>query len=214
MRRVPTALGAGLGITGAAALVVLSQSPVAVLASNATPLRAELAAAGAHARACQAGERLPRGTVAIRLSLAAFTGPQVSVEVTSGARVLSSGERGSGWDGQVVTVPIKAARDEVFPVSICFAIPSAGGEGVKLLGSLTGAGASVHSSTGKALGGRLRIEYLGHGPSSWLRLLPSVARHIGFGRAWSGLWVAFLLPALMLVAAIAASRLILRELDE
>jgi hypothetical protein len=212
MRSVPTALAAGLGITVAALAVVLAQSPLTVLASNSTPMGGPLTTTAGAARACQAGERLPRGTIAIRLSLGALTGTALTVRALSGERVVASGERGSGWDGQTVTVPVRAVTHTIAPVKVCFAVPEPGEE-LTLFGSPTGRTTAAVAGSGQALPGRLRIEYLGRGRTSWLALLPSVTRHMGLGRAWSGIWIAFLVPALMLAAVIVASRLIVRELD-
>jgi hypothetical protein len=214
MRRVRTALAAGLGIAVLAGVAVLSQSPLVVLASNSTSASEGLATAtaSASASACQSGERLPRGTVAIRLSLGAFLGSAVTVKASAAGRVLTTGRRGSGWDARTVTVPVRAVSRTSFPVSVCFAIPQVG-EKVELLGARSAPASAAHATNGEALTGRLRIEYLGRGRSSWLALLGSVARNMGFGRAWSGAWIALLVLALMLAASILASRLILGELD-
>jgi hypothetical protein len=56
------------------------------------------------------------------------------------------------------------------------------------------------------------VEYLGPGRSSWLELASSVATNMSRGRAWSGIWVVFLVVALMLIAAALAAWLALREL--
>jgi hypothetical protein len=214
MRSVGTALAAGLALTVVASALVLSRSPLTVLAANSTALSAELAVSASHTKVCQAGEQLPAGTVGIRLSLAAFTGPAVSVNAVSGGRILTSGDLSSGWDGNAVTIPVRALSHSNYPVKICFAIPVSGGEGVKLLGSLTSPADAAHAVSGGPLKGRLRIEYLGNGRSSWLTLLPSVARHMGLGHAWGGIWIAVLVAMLMLIATVLASRLILRELNE
>jgi hypothetical protein len=214
MRGVRSALAAGLTLIVASIAVVLSQSPLSVLANNATGAGERLAFTASNAGACQSGELLPRGTLAIRLSLGAFIGSAVTVEALAGTRVIASGERGSGWDGHTVTVPVGAVAHAISPVKVCFASPVAGGEPLTVFGSRSAPALAAHSRRGEALSGRLRIEYLGRGRSSWLALLPSVARHMAFGRAWSGIWVVFLVAVLMLAATLLASRLILRELDE
>jgi hypothetical protein len=212
MRRVRTALAAGLGMIVLATVPVLSQSPLVVLASNSTPASEELATATATASACQSGERLPQGTVAIRLSLGAFLGSALSVKASAASRVLTTGERGSGWDARTVTVPVREVSRPSFPTQVCFAIPRVG-EKVELLGARSAPGSAARATNGEVLAGRLRIEYLGRGRSSWLALLGTVARKMGFGRAWSGTWIALLVLALMLAASILAARLILGELD-
>jgi len=213
MRNVKIALAVSLGMTAVAIGLVLSESPVTVLASKSVATNEVVTVNKRSATACQADERLPRGTLAIRLSLGAFTGPRVSVAALSGTRVVTLGERGSGWAGQTVTVPVRAVADAVSPVKICFALTLAGDEPVPLYGSLTGPATAARSGKGEALKGRMAIEYLGAGRSSWLALASSVARRMGLGRAWSGTWVALLVLMLMLADTTLASRLILRELD-
>lgn len=214
MRSVRIALAVGLGITAAAVGVVLSQSPLTVLATNWTSTNDVLAATTRNAEACQAGERLPGGTLAIRLSLGAFTGPAVKVKAISGARVVTFGEQGSGWDGQTVTVPVGAVSNAISPVKVCFAIRLMGDEEVTVRGSRSVGARAARASEGESLGGRVRIEYLGAGRSSWLALASSVARRMGLGRAWGGTWVALLVAMLMLAAVTLTARLVLRELDE
>jgi hypothetical protein len=213
MRSVRTALAAGLALIVAAGVLVLSQAPVKVLASNLTQLRTELAVSNSHSSACQGDERLARDTSAIRISLGAFTGPPVDVKVLFGGRVITAGQRGSGWDGQVVTIPVKPLSRSYSPVRICFAFPLAGGENVQLLGSRSAPAVAARAASGEALAGRVLIEDLGGGSSAWFALLPSVAKNMGFGRAWSGTWVVFLVAISMLAVTALASRLILRELD-
>jgi hypothetical protein len=211
MRSVRAALAIGLALIVVTGVLVLSQSPLRVLATNSTPLGAELAVTAASTSACQAGEQLARGTVAIRLSIGAFTGPAVRVKVLSGTRVIASGEHASGWDGASVTIPVRAVTHATSPVKICFAIPHPDGESVKLFGLHTAGAIALRTTTGQALNGRLSIEELGQERASWLTLLPSVARNMGFGRAWSGIWVVWLVVILMLAVTTLASRLILRE---
>jgi hypothetical protein len=59
---------------------------------------------------------------------------------------------------------------------------------------------------------QLHVEYLRPGSRSWWSLLPSVFRHLGYGRAPSGGWVAFLVIVLMLGLVVAVSRLVIEEL--
>lgn len=214
MRSVKIALAVGLGITALAIGVVLSQSPLTVAATNSVATEDTLATTNLSVSSCQVGERLPAGTVAIRLSLGAFTGPRVTVKALAGNRVVTSGQRGSGWDGLVVTVPVKAVSQTISPVSICFAFTLAGDEVLTAYGTRAGPAATAHRGNGEGLKGRVRIDYLKEGQSSWLALVPSVAKRMGLGRAWSGTGIVFLVLVLMLASTVLASRLILRELHE
>ncbi len=212
MPSVRIALAAGLGITAVAVAVVLSQSPLTVAATNSAPTREELGIAGTGVETCQAGERLPRDTSAIRLSLGAFTGPGVTVKALSGTRVLTSGERGPGWAGQPVTIPVRAVSEAVFPVRVCFETSRVGGEEVTVFGAHTVTATAARTGKGEALGGRMRIDYLRAGSSSWLSLAPQIARRMGLGHAWAGTWIVFLLAALMSAAATLVSWRIVKDL--
>jgi hypothetical protein len=209
MRRVRIALAAGLLLTAAALVAVLSQSPTAVLATNSIPTLEELAQVPA--AGCQEGERLPAGTRAIRLSMYAFTGPRVRVEALAGTRVLASGEHGAGWSGATVTVPVSPVVRTASPVRICFTV-SALGERATAYGRETRPAQAVREPGGQVLPGRLSVEYLGAGHASWLSLVPTVARHMALGRAWSGIWVVYLLVLLMASALAVAMRVAYREL--
>jgi hypothetical protein len=213
MRSVRTALAAGLALLVVAGVLVLSEHPLVVLASNSIAPNATLGVAGNNATACQGGERLPAGTRAIRLSLWALTGPAIKLSAISAGHLVTSGERSSGWDGERVTVPVRAVLTGA-AASICFAIPTAGVEHVTLFGSDTNPAAAARGGNGQALAGRLRIEYLGRGHSSWLALPRSVARHMALGRAWSGVWVVFAVLMLMFAITSMVSRLVWRGFHE
>ncbi len=61
------------------------------------------------------------------------------------------------------------------------------------------------------LPGRIAVEYVRAGSSSWWSLVPSVARRMGLGRAWAGTWVAAMVALLMVTGIVLASWLTLRE---
>jgi hypothetical protein len=102
MRSVTVALAASIAVTVLAAGAVLSQSPLVVLATNSVASREALVTDWQNASACQSGERLPAGTLAIRLTVGAIFGPRMTVRVLEGSRVLTSGEQQSGWTGRDV----------------------------------------------------------------------------------------------------------------
>jgi hypothetical protein len=210
MRSVRVALAAGLAIIAIAVAVVLSASPLTVLATNAIPLNGALAIPWRHASACQAGEGVPASTVAIRISVVAIIGTRVRAQVLAGSRVIASGEEGPGWTGDSFTIPVRRFAHAVAPAEICFAVAPSH-EGVGALGNDTATAIAARTGRGP-LPGRLRIEYLGPGRSSWLALASTVARHMALGRAWSGVWVVFAVATLMLAVAALASGLTLREL--
>jgi hypothetical protein len=211
LTRTTGALVVGLALLAIALVVTLSGSPLVVTHTNATPANEPILEAGSGSNACQAGEVLPAGITAVRLTLVAAVGPRVSVRVLSGAHVLTSGVTTSGWTSGAVTVPVKALPHAVGPVRICFALgPSA--ETVQLGGLRTSAATAARSFSGAPLAGRFTVEYMRAGSSSWWSLAKTVARHMGLGRAPSGTWIALLVLLLMGTAVVTASWLIVKEL--
>jgi hypothetical protein len=209
-RRPPVVLAAGLALVAVALTATLSGSPVVVLATNGVPPEGYLAAADANAVACQAHEVVPRGTSAIRLALEAGVGPKVSVEVLADLKVLAAGVRGTGWYGSTVTVPVQPLSRALAGAEICFILSSLNGQ-VGLEGVRTPAAQAARTAEGP-LPGRIRVEYLRAGSSSWLSQIPAVARRIGLGRTPSGTWIVLAIAALALAVAALASRTLLREL--
>jgi hypothetical protein len=211
LTRTTGALVTGLALLAIALVITLSGSPLVVTHTNAIPANEPILEAGSASNACQAGEALPAGTTAIRLTLVAATGPRVSLDVLSGGRVLASGVTAGGWTSGAVTVPVKALSHSVAPVRICFKLgPSA--ETVQLGGSRTSATTAARNLSGAPLPGRFTVEYMRRGDSSWWSLAKTAARHMGLGRAPSGTWVALLVALLMGTVLATASWLIVKEL--
>jgi hypothetical protein len=194
-----------------ALVIVLSGSPLVVTHTNATPANEPILEAGSGTSVCQAGEALPAGTTAIRLTLVAAVGPRVSLSVLSGTRVLTSGATASGWTSGAVTVPVKVFSHSLAPVSICFKLGRSV-ETVQLGGLSTSAALAARSASGAPLPGRFTVEYMRPAGSSWWSLAKTAARHMGLGRAPSGTWVALLVLLLMGGTIAAASWLIVKEL--
>jgi hypothetical protein len=197
---VRVALAIGLALLGLAIVVTLLRAPVAVIATNGIPDAGEVARTRKSTSACQAGEVLPAGTSAIRLTLAAEIGPAVTVAVRSAGRTVTRGSRGDGWTGASVTVPVRRVSRTTPAAKLCFTLgrPLAS---VEIFGEHASRAGTLVGPRGEPLPGRLGVEYLGAGRSSWLSLLPSVARRMGFGHAWGGAWIALALLAAMASAA-------------
>jgi len=204
-------LAAGLALLAVAVGVVMSSSPVAVIGANSTLANGSLAQTYSAAGACQPGEDLPAGTSAIRLTLESDIGPRVGVRALSGTHVLTSGAVGSGWTGGSVTVPVRPVARTSSHVRICFEVGPTK-ELVAFIGAPTSPAVAATDSEGKALPGRIKIEYLRADRSSWWSVAPTVARRMGLGRAPAGTWIVLLLVALMGTAIAGASWLTLREL--
>jgi hypothetical protein len=207
---VRATVGAGLLIGLVALAFALAQSPVSV-ARTSTPKDDFVGLAHTRTEACQKGEVLPRSTSAIRLTMNAFTGPRVAIEVRSRERVIARGERGSGWTGGVVTVPIRPLPITQSDVTLCFAIYLNGYETGYLSGERT---APIVAATGPsgAFPGRVRAEYLRTDGPSWWSLAGEVARRMGLGHAGSGTWSVLLAAALMVGVVLVCTRTALREL--
>jgi hypothetical protein len=209
MRDVRVALAVGLVLSAVALAVVLSRSPEVIAGTNAIgALPQPLRSVPGSGSACQADEALPAGTSAITLSLEATAGPRVAVGVLSGDRVIAHGESASGWTGAAVTIPVTPVRHVVRDTTVCFSFSGAN-ERVSFLGARTST-ARAATSGDSALPGRIGIEYLRSGSSSWWSLAHAIARRMGLGRAWSGGWVVLLVAALMACAIALASWSIVR----
>jgi 4-amino-4-deoxy-L-arabinose transferase-like glycosyltransferase len=205
------ALVAGLVLLVLAIGVTLSGSPMVVVHTNSITDGPSIAEAATDAGACQGGEVLPGGVSMIRLTLRSITGPRVSLTALSGTHVLTSGVVGSGWIGGSVAIPVKPVARTTSPVQICFRLGPTK-EVVGIMGAPTSPAVAARSREGKALPGRIRIEYLRADERSWWSVALVVARRIGLGRAASGSWIVLLLIALMAMVVAGASWLALKEL--
>jgi hypothetical protein len=204
------ALASGLVLLALALALVMSSSPETVVRSNAIhPLNLPLASVPGSGSACQGDELLPAETTALGISLNSSDGPHVTATVLSGKTVLTRGQSASGWLGRLVTIPVTPLGHTVRHATICVAFRGAN-ERVRFFGVHAPAAVAARSNVG-VLPGRLTIEYLRRGSSSWWSLALAVARRMGLGRAWAGTWIV-LLVAIMMGSAIAiASWLTARE---
>jgi hypothetical protein len=208
--RTSIVLAAGLALLAVLVSVTLARSPPTLAGTNGVPAAHLIGLVERPAGACQTGETLPAGTSAIRLSLVSIIGPRVAVSVLSDGRVITHGSTGAGWTSSEVTVPVAPLAHSVSPVTICVLLSDLNGE-VEFKGARTSAPVAV-SERGERLHGRLRIEYVRAGHSSWLSLVSAIARHVSLGRAGSGMWVVFFILALALSVVALTSWGIVREL--
>jgi hypothetical protein len=204
MRSVRIALAAGLTVTAVALGIVLSRSPLAVAGSNGVPANLAVEHFFTSHTGCQAGGTLPQGTTAIRVSLSANVGPQVSLEALSGGTLVTKGERDAGWGvDETVTVPVQRVAGTVRDTRICVTTGP-------VVEPLQINGTRERTPDGEVA--LMRMEYLRPSSASWLSLVPSVAHRTGLAHAPAGTWVAYMLIVLMVTVAGVASRLALREL--
>jgi hypothetical protein len=210
MCSVRIALVGGLMLVALAVGLTLTRSPTTVIATDGIAREADVAATQRSAHACQAGETLPAGTSAIRLTLASNIGPTIAVTVMAGNAVATRGMRGPGWTGTSVTVPVQHVSHTIPDAKVCFALARPL-EIVTIFGRNTPADIALTSDARK-LPGRVGIEYVRQSSASWFSLLPSIARQMGFGRAWPGTWIVFALLAAMMSCAVLLCRLVVGEL--
>jgi hypothetical protein len=83
---------------------------------------------------------------------------------------------------------------------------------IYLLGSPAAPQEAAREGAGQALPGRLHVEYLASGGSSWWSLVLTVARHMGLGHVLAGTWVVILIALLVAAVGLLAMWLALREL--
>jgi hypothetical protein len=211
MRSVRIALTLAGMLTALALALTLLGAPMSVAGTNGIPDAGEVATTKRNTSACQAGETVPAGTTAVRLTLAAEIGPRVMLRASSAGRTVTTGVRGAGWTGAAVTVPVRRVRASASHVELCFALARPL-EVVELFGRHTVGAESLVGPHGRRLPGRLGVEYLRTGSASWLSLIPKVAEHMGFGHGFGGTWIAFALAVAMacvaaVVIGLAASEL-------
>lgn len=209
--RVRVALVFGLTLVAVAVVLVLSQSPARVIATNSISIRADLASYEGSVDVCQGNEAIPQGASAVRVALEAIVGPPVVVTVRAHDHLVTRGARGSGWTGGEVTVPLGRVPRATGDATLCLAIGRSR-EVITMLGAFSARPARVIAG-GSSPPGRIRVEYLAAGSRSWWSLALSVTRRIGLGRAPSGTWVV-LLPILLMAAVVTLmSYVCVRELN-
>ncbi|HXP38469.1 MAG TPA: hypothetical protein VN817_11955 [Solirubrobacteraceae bacterium] len=147
----------------------------------------------------------------MRLSVDAFSGPRVVVHAFEHGAVIASGETASGWTGGVVTVPVKPLAQARADVTVCASLYTNGDETISLVGEPADRKHAARGERG-VLPGRVQIEYLRPGRSSWFSLAPEVARRMGLGHAGSGTWGVLLVIALSLGVIALSSRTAIRGL--
>ncbi len=201
----------GIVLLLAAVAFTLTRAPARVVSVGTSTVAPGPKITG-DAELCQAGETLPAGVSAIRLSLVAFYGARIHVSARSGSLLLSEGRRGPDWTGRSVTVPVKPLARTASNVTLCVAI-GPNSEPVSIGGTLTPPSQSAVSASGRPIGERIGVEYLASSDRTWWSRVLSVARHMGIGHALSGTWVVLLIAALVLASGLLAMWCALREIS-
>jgi hypothetical protein len=204
-------IAVGVVLLLAVCAVTLTRSPSRVVRAG-PQANSVLAAIATSGHVCQAGEVLPSGVSAIRVSLQAYYGTRVQLVVFSGSQVVAEGRRGPEWTGSTVTVPVRSLSHSVAPATVCVQI-GPNSEPIFFLGHETPAKVAAVTNDEARLPGRLSLEYLASGEGSWWSRILAVARHMGLGHALTGTWVVLLIAALMAAVGGLAARLTWRELQ-
>jgi hypothetical protein len=225
-RKILVTFAVGLVLIGVGVAVAVAQAPARVVRIGYPGIKAVnqngvsvIGFTVGQPTICQAGENLPAGISAIRLSLWSFYGPPVHLTVYGGSRVLTAGSRGTGWIGDSVTVPVRSLARTSSSTKVCFSLqPNT--EPILILGANTPQrraasfqedGTNLGEGGSKLLNGRVTLEYLSSSHRSWFSQALAVGRHAGLGRALSGTWIALVIVLLMLAVGGLALRLTLRE---
>lgn len=206
--QVAITIASGLILVTAVLLVVLVQAPKVIIATDDVDAARELGLFGRNATVCQAGERIPASTTALRISLRSQVGPAVFVTVSRGDQIVARGYHNAGWASASPTFPLEVPVASALDGKLCLT-RSPGGLPVELSGDT--ARALAATMDGKPLPGRLRVEYLTRGHRSWLSLAPNVARRLGLGHTPSGTWIVIPLAVMMAAALALGAWLLLRE---
>ena len=204
--RVTAAIALGALVIAGLLLGVLLQRPDRVIASNYVTVEGELGAVQPGTEVCQAGEQFPASTEAVRLSIAAYLGPAVSLTVTHEGVVIARGHHAAEWVSGSLTFPLSRAIGARTEATICLTRDRRD-LALGLLGGVAPAVVAARSN-GAPLAGRLRVEYLAHGQRSWLSLAHTVARRLGLGHSPSGTWIVLLILAMMAAAGVLAAKLL------
>jgi len=154
---------------------------------------------------CQPGELVPADTAAIRLDAApapagALRGPALGAELQDLAGSHVGGTLAAGWRRGAVSIPLAPTVRSDAGATVCVRDL---GPGPASFGGSVPAGSWVMSIDGRALGGRVRIDYLRPGSESWLSLLPTLAHRLTLAKSrlvrhWAP--AAFVLLMLLAVA--------------
>lgn len=202
-RRWTVALGLALIAAGLA--VLLSSAAEHRLGTNDVPARAFLGGAmPTPGTLCQTGERIPAETAALRFTAksSSHAASRLTLTLEQGgvARVRGTAARWEGRDGLVVALaqPLRTGM----LADVCLRLHASGDRSYAFKGTPTYP-EDATTSSGQPLPGRMHVEYLSADSGSWASFAPTIARRIGYSRAWSAASVALL--ALCMVAPIALS---------
>ncbi|HKG01688.1 MAG TPA: hypothetical protein VKB03_00790 [Conexibacter sp.] len=202
-RRWTVAIGLVLIAIGFAA--TLSTAAEHRTGTNGMPARAFLGVMPAPTTLCQTNERVPAGTAALRFPAKsdsyAAPGLTLTLEQAGVVRAKSTDARWEGRDALVVAFAQPLRADLL--ANVCVRLHASGDRRYAFKGTPTYPEEAA-TIDDQPLPGRMHVEYLSADSGSWASFVPTIARRLGRGHAWSGASVA-LLAALLMVLPIALS---------
>jgi hypothetical protein len=152
---------------------------------------------------CQAGELIPAGTGAVRVSLATTgrPGPALRLVARNGRTTIGHGGLAAGWSGETATIPLRPVTRGQRSARICVTLGASSSVTLEGEASADPSAGPSATASGADLGGRMRFEYLTSERQSRWAQVGAVARRMGYGRALGGGSVAYAVALLMLLAA-------------
>lgn len=207
-------LAVGALLIAGGLLATLSRADVRRAGTNDVLVEAQVDALSGSHRVCQADERIPAGTAAVRVSAVREGSPPTTVGVellgAQGQGAVAAGSAPAA-DFEATVVPLRPHVAEELAGQLCLELRAAApGASILLFGEPTDASRSAVEG-GRHLEGRIRFEYLRAGSESWLAFAPTVVDRVGLGHAWSGTSVALLAALLALASIGVAAWLLVRE---
>jgi hypothetical protein len=192
-------LAVGLVLIAGGLIATLSGDAERRTGTNGIPATVFLGQVTAGNTLCQAEERIPSGTAALRFTAVSTShaAPQLTVTLARGG-VVQAKSSDARWDGDdAIVVPFaRPLRAGAF-AEVCVRLRAADPRPYGFMGVRTYLGEGA-SQDGQPLAGRMHLEYLSAGSGSWWSFVPTIARRLGRGHAWSGASVALLAVLLML----------------
>jgi hypothetical protein len=163
---------------------------------------------------CQPQMILPEDAQRVQMLIGTYGSPAPSLAVNfrdAGGRVLTGGRLAAGARQGEVTVPIAYPHGATAVGTLCVHV--GGSRKVSLAGDIFPSGPSSEQIAGRPQAGRIAVTYLRPGSESWWRLLPTLSRRFGLGKAsFFGDWTLPFAALVLLGLWVVVARLLVREL--
>jgi hypothetical protein len=206
---VAVVVGGLLAIAAAGAAILLQSAPRRA-GTNWTVATGAVIPLAPGQQLCEPGELLPGDTGALQIGADTRGAPgpelQASIAGPSGA-TLSTGTLPAGWRGGSARIPLARVVETTQNATVC--LRNRGPSAVAFAGSVPDA-SFVIQLAGRAMLGRLRIEYMRPGRETWFQFAPTLLHRVSLAK--SDLvrhWAAVGALVLMLLAIVLMTRTLL-----